>query len=332
MSPRPLLPLLAALALSAAPAAAQSHLLVVAGLGGEPRYSDAFHQWATSMADAAEGRMGLPADRVTVLTEKPDRDPRRVDGRSSRDAVLEAVRRTAGDAAPGEVVLLLLIGHGSAEGEVSRLNLPGPDLTAEDLAKALDALSAQKVVVVNTASASGGFVERLSGRNRTVITATQSPLERNETLFGGFFVEAFTGEGADADKNGSVSVLEAFDFARREVERDYREGNRMLTEHALLDDDGDGKGSREPVERSGDGAVARTLFLSGGDRAASASAAGSPEVRALRERQQALEGEVEALKARRDGMDAAAYQRELERLLLEIARLGQQIRERGGTR
>jgi hypothetical protein len=332
VSARALLPLLAALALSAAPAAAQSHLLVVAGLGGEPQYSDAFHEWATSMADAAERRMGLPAERITVLTERPDRDPRRIDGRSSRDAVLQAIGRTARAAAPGDVVLLLLIGHGSAEGEVSRLNLPGPDLTAEDLAKGLDALAAQKVVVVNAASASGGFVERLSGRNRTVITATQSPLERNETRFGGYFVAAFTGEGADADKDGRVSMLEAFEFARREVEREYREGNRMLTEHALLDDDGDGKGSREPAQRSGDGAVARTLFLSGGARAAPASAADSPEVRALRERQKGLEAEVEALKARREGMDAAAYQRELERLLLEIARLGQQIRQRGGTR
>src|SRR5690606_22674944 len=98
------------------------------------------------------------------------------------------------------------------------------------------------------------------------------PFETNETRFGGHFVRAFAGEGADADRDGRVSMLEAFDFARREVEREYREAGNLLTEHALLDDDGDGKGSREPAARSGDGSLARTLFLAGGRGAAAASA------------------------------------------------------------
>jgi hypothetical protein len=328
---RRLAPALLALALAGPAAAQSSHLLVVSGLGGEPRYSDAFHGWAVGMAGAAESKMGLPAERITVLTEKPDRDPARIDGRATRDAVLQALQRIAGSAGPSDAVFLLLLGHGSGDGEVSRLNLPGPDLTAEELASALGALKTQKVVVVNTASASGGFVEKLSGRNRTVITATSSPFEANETRFGEYFVQAFTGDGADADKDGRVSMLEAFDFARREVEREYREGNRLLTEHALLDDDGDGKGSREPAARSGDGAVARTLFIGGGRGAASASAADPPELRALRDRQRELEGQVEELRARKETMDEAAYQRELERLLLELARTGQQIRERGGS-
>lgn len=327
-----LLPLLLLGAL-AGPAAAQSHLLVVSGLGGEPRYADAFHEWAVSMAGAAEGRMGVPAERVTVLTETPDRDPARIDGRATREGVLQALGRIAGDAGPSDAVFVLLLGHGSGEGGDSRLNLPGPDLTAQDLAKALDAFATQKVVVVNAASASGDFIATLSGRNRTVVTATQSPFETNETRFGEHFVRAFTGDGADADRDGRVSVLEAFDFARREVEREYREGNKLLTEHALLDDDGDGKGSREPAPRAGDGAVARTLFLAGG-RGASATAASaddSPELRALRDRQRELEAEVEGLRARREAMAPAEYQRELERLLLELARTGQAIRERGGS-
>ncbi len=327
---RTLFPLAALLALAAAPAASQSHLLVVSGLGGEPRYSEMFHEWAASLADAAETRMGVPAERVTVLTEKPERDPGRVDGRATREGVLAALGRIAAEAGAGDAVFLILLGHGSGDGEVSRLNLPGPDLTAADLAAELAALKTQKVVVVNAASASGGFIEKLSGRNRTIITATQSPFETNETRFGGFFVQALAGDGADADKDGRVSMLEAFDFARREVEREYREGNRMLTEHALLDDDGDGKGSREPAPRDGDGAVARTLFLAGGGAAAS-GASDSPELRALRDRQRELEGEVEALRARREAMADADYQQELERLLLELARTGQAIRERGGS-
>lgn len=323
--------LLPLLALAAPVAAQQSHLIVVGGIGGEPQYSDAFHEWAVSVAEAAEARMGLPRDRITVLTEAPDRDPRRIDGRSTREGVLQAVGEAARAAGPGDAVFLFFFGHGGSEGDVSRLSLPGPDLSADDLAGALRELPTQRVVVVNTASASGGFIEALSGRNRTIITATQSPYERNETRFGRFFVEALTGDGADADKDGRVSMLEAFEYARREVERDYREGNRLLTEHALLDDDGDGQGTREPTGREGDGSLARTLFLSAGAAAATADAADSPELRRLRERQGELEGEVEALRARRETMEEAEYQRELERLLLEIARTGQQIRQLGGS-
>jgi len=154
-------------------------------------------------------------------------------------------------------------------------------------------------------------------------------MEKNEALFGRFFVEAFTGDGADGDKDGKVSMAEAFEYARQEVERDYREGNRMLTEHALLDDDGDRKGSRQAGARSGDGVQARTLFLRGG---ASGAATASPELRGLVEQRTRLEGEVESLKARKDSMPAAQYESELERLLLELARVGQQIRARGGSR
>src|SRR5690606_33560037 len=129
-------------------------------------------------------------------------------------------------------VLLVLIGHGSADGEGARINLSGPDLTAADLAGVLERFPTQAVVVANTASASGDFQEALAGRNRAVITATKSGLEGNAAVFGRFFTEAFAGEGADADKDGRTSVLEAFEYAQREVERFYESDGRLQTEHA----------------------------------------------------------------------------------------------------
>ena len=169
----------------------------------------------------------------------------------------KALGEVAQTAGPGDLVFILLIGHGGSQAGESRFNLPGPDMTAADFAPLLAALSRQQVVFVNTASASGDFVKALSAKGRTIVTATKSAMERNQTEFPSYFVQAFSEEGADADKDQRVSVLEAFTYARREVERFYEKGHLLVTEHAVLDDNGDGTGSATPDPATGDGALAR---------------------------------------------------------------------------
>jgi uncharacterized caspase-like protein len=212
--------LLAALLGLAGPgaAAAQTQLLLVTGLSGEPQYAQQFNGWGASLVDAARTRYGLRPDQVVWLAETPEADAARIAGRSTRENVEKSLRELAGRAGPADRVLVVLIGHGGTEGE-PRLSLPGPDLTAADLARFLAAFPTQTVAVVNAASASGGFQAALAGRNRTVVTATKSGLEGNEAVFGGFFVDAFARDGADTDNDGRVSLLEAFDYASGEVER-----------------------------------------------------------------------------------------------------------------
>jgi hypothetical protein len=173
------------------------------------------------------------------------------------------------------------------------------------------------VAVIVAASSSGDFVPALSAPGRVIITATKSGFERNESIFGGHFVAALAGDGADADKDGRVSLLEAFTYATREVRRVYEQENRLLTEHALLDDDGDRSGSAEPGARGGDGGLARSFFLTGAASAAAAS--NDPRAAALRKEKEELEAKVEALKGRKEAMDAKAYEAELERLLVDLA-------------
>ena len=321
MRRRSMFALLAAAALVAAPAAAQSHLLVVSGLGGEPRLQEEFHAWSTSMVTTARERLGVPADNITYLGEDPSRAPGLVTGESTRENVEAALIRMAERAGPNDRILILLIGHGSSDDHGARINLPGPDITAERLAELLDRFPTQQVAVVNAASASGAFVEPLAGANRAVIAATRTGHERNETVFARYFVDAFAGDGADIDKDGRVTLLEAFDFATAEVERFYGGENRLQTENAILE---------------GDRELARAFALGsgaarGGAAASAATSAVSPELRGLVEEREALEGQVEALRARRDTMEEAAYEQELERLLLELARKNQEIRQREGT-
>ena len=308
-------PLLLLLALIAAPAlSAQSHLLIVSGLSGEPKYAEEFHRWGTAMVDAARTRYGLAPEQVVYLAERPERDPARIRGASTRENVERALADIAGRARPSDGIMILLIGHGSSDDAGARLNLPGPDLTATDLARMVRRFPTQRVVVANTASASGDFAEALAGSNRVVITATRSGMERNETTFGRFFVDAFAGAGADIDKDGRASVLEAFEYAQREVERHYKSSGFLQTEHAQL------AGDREAV---------RGFFLSAG--MAALPAATTPEMRALLEERQRLQNQVEALKGRKDQMEPARYLDELEQALIQLALKTREIRQRGGA-
>jgi hypothetical protein len=225
-------------------------------------------------------------------------------GRSTRDEIARSFARLARRAAPGDVLLVFLDGHGSGEGLGSRVSLPGPDATAADFAGWLVPFARQTVVFVNAGSGSGDFVGALARPGRIIVTGTRTAVERNETTFAAPFVRGLTGSEADADKDGRVSVLEAFTFARKEVERAYEADNRMLTEHAVLSDT----------------TLARTVAF-GGPRPSA-----DPRVAALTAERQALESQVAALRARKESLDPAAYDRELERLLLSIAEKTQAIR------
>lgn len=317
-------------------AAQESHLLVVVGIGGDPEYGRRFLEWGTTLRTAAMERYGLPAERAVLLAE--DAAAEGVSGESRRERVEAELRDMAGRVGPDDRVLLVLIGHGSFRGSEANFNLPGPDLPAVELKALLDALPTPRVAVVNTASASGPYVQTLAAPGRTVITATASGNERNETRFGGYFAEAWTGDGADLDKNGTVSLLEAFLYAKRETERFYDDANRILTEHALLDDDADGEGSREPGPEASDGAVAAGFTLGRpGTRAVTADGAATPIpasadsvlTRMYGERAD-LEARVAEFRRLRDTMDPAVYDRELEALLVELALKNREIRAREG--
>lgn len=327
---RPLRALLGALVLATPPVAfaagvdAQAtHVLVVSGLGGDPEYTSRFTGWSASLLDAAR-KAGVPGERMRWLAEREGVHAR-AQGVARVATVGAEIARLASSSAPGDVVVIVLFGHGSARDGESRINLPGPDLSATELAAMLVPLSDRRLVVVNAASASGGFVGPLSAPGRVVITATRSAAEREATRFGGHFVAALGGEDADTDKDGAVSMLEAFEYARREVARSFEETGSLATEHALLDDDGDGTGSLEPGES--DGALAARLTLV---PAAAAVASDDPELERLHAERTRLETALAALRARRDSMAAAEYEAELERLLLEVARTGRAIREREG--
>jgi hypothetical protein len=303
------------------------HLVIVTGLSGEPQYRAGFTRLGASLVDAARDQWGIADSSLIYLSEDPGADRTRMTGRATKESVRAALAGVAGRAQRNDVVIVILLGHGSQQGEVPQLNLPGPDLTAADLATALDAFREQTVVVINAASASGGFVPVLSGPRRIVITATKSGFERNATLFGEMFVKGLVGAEADSDKNARISVAEAYGYARREVARAYENDKRLLTEHAQLDDNGDGKGVSDlAAQPGGDGELAKLIAFGLAREAGS----DDPAIAPLLVTRRGLEAEITALRSRKSGLDSASYERQLEALLVKLAETNQAIRAAQG--
>ena len=306
-----------------AQATPRSFVLIVTGASGEPRFANTFHAQAMALRAAARNRFGLDASQIVYLGEDVSKDATAITARSTREEVTKAIEGIAARASAGDRVFILLIGHGSTQSEQPRFSLPGPDLSAPDFAKLLDRLKNQSVAFVNASSASGDFIKHLAGPNRVIVTATKSSYEGNETVFGQHFVAAYAADGADTDKDGRVSLLEAFIYARREVQREYEKTNRLQTEHAMLDDDGDGVGHADASDKGPDGLRARAFHLGSSPAAV---AANDPKAAELLATQQRLQAQVDSLRALRSGMKEDDFQKLLEPLLLKLAETNQALR------
>ena len=307
----------------------RTHAIIVVGLGGAEEYRESFHGEASRLYTALIDRHGLAVEDVIYLGEKVEVDPEMISLRSTRANVLRVLGETAQRAGPMDRVLVVLIGHGTSSRGEAQFNLPGPDLTPDDFQMGLMAFPTQSLALVHTGSASGAFVAPLSGPNRIVVAATRTERERNATEFGQFFVEAIAGEGADLDKDERISLLEAFLYARREVERYYEEQNEILTEHAVLDDNGDGEGSHDAGLAGPDGPLAATFHF-GGISGTAAQVPDDSVLARLYEERTEIQSRMDQLRAVRDAMTEDDYLDAMEPILVELALKSREIREREG--
>jgi chorismate mutase len=305
--------------------------IIIAGVGGEEAYTKKFTKEAADLYDEATNRLGFDEKNVYLMTEAAGGGPENLaresdlpkSERATADAVRKAFASVKSAANADSLVLVMLIGHGSFDTQQAKFNLLGPDLTAKDYAALLGALPTRRVIFINSSSSSGEFVKPLSAQGRIVITATRSGNEQNATVFAENFIAALKDDAGDADKNGRISALEAFNYATKLTADWYKQKNRLATEHALIDDNGDGAGHEEAA--AGDGAIAKTFYL---DSKAIAEAAGDAELAKLIKERQRLEEEVEKLKARKADMKPEDYDRELENLLVELAKVNQTIKSK----
>jgi len=288
-------------------------VIVAVGAAGEEEFGKEFAQWAelwtqaSAKAEAKPVAIGFgPTNSATDLTML-----KQVLAREPTNSTAE--------------LWLVLIGHGTFDGKEAKFNLRGPDLSATELAEWLKPFQ-RPVVVINCASSSSPFLNKLSGPNRVIVTATKSGYEENFARFGKFIAETITDATADLDKDGQTSLLEAFLMASRRVAEFYEAAGRLATETALLDDNGDGLGTPADFFRG----VRAVKKSAGGGSVDGLRAHQIHLVRSAQEQQMPAE-----LRARRDELELALaklrdakatfaedeYYRRLENLMTQLARL-----------
>jgi hypothetical protein len=308
-------------------AAAERYAVVVTGASGGLPYSKKYDAWREAFVATLQTRLSYPQDHIVVLAEEAVPPVRR----ATRDEVRAVFQNLAMRVAKDDVLLVLLIGHGTSGDEGARFNLVGPDLTAAEWA-ALVMPIAGRVVFVNAGSGSFEFLETLAGRGRIVLTAADSAAQQYETIFPQFFIDAFAAEEADLDRDGRVSIWEAFQTASAGVKRWFEDQGRLATERPMLDDNGDGIG-READEQGPalspsmgpDGSLARVTFL---QRDAPADTTADAELANLLRQRADLQSRIELLRADKANVPADRYERELEALLVELARIERSIRSK----
>lgn len=306
------------LAVVARPAAAERYGVVVTGASGSAEHAQRFDAWRMSFASTLES-LGYDSSRLIVLSETPSEGG----GPATAAGVTDALRKIASQATPDDIVFVLLIGHGTVfEGNDAKFNLVGPDLTAEQWAERLAPVKG-RVVFVNTAAGSHEFLTAIAREGRIVVSATDSAAQRFTTAFPGFFIRAFADAAADLDKNGRVSIWEAFTFASAGVQRFFEGNGQLSTERALLDDNGDGRG-REATGPGNDGTLAQLTYL----QTENVAEADDPATRDRLAKRQALVDAIDRLRVDRANMPRETYEAELERLLLELAVVDRELRAR----
>ncbi len=301
--------------------------LLVAGISGDRELQEEYLQQLRILRGMLTGPMRLPQDRIVVLVEDPAAAPDLSPVKATRDNLIQVARQLSDRVTKEDQVFVFIVGHGSSDTRGYRLNLVGPDPTGDELASLLYGIPAGSFIVVNATSCSGGSIGALSGPGKLVVAATRSGQEKNLTHMGRYFIEAFKENAADMDKNGRVSILEAFNYASQRVEEHYSKEGSLQTEHAVLDDSGDGQAHTKPSPENGDGLLARTAYLDAG-AAARAGEGLSAEERSLAAAAQELERQIEALKYTKSAMSEAEYEKKLESLLLRLAEISARLKKR----
>lgn len=300
-----------------APSTADQHVIVAVGASGTPEYGERFAAWAEEWRAAA-----AKAD-LTMIGLDPVAEEDSKDEVSDKQRLQEQLGKLA-DVPQTDEVWIILIGHGTFDGKRAKFNLRGKDLEATELADWLSPLK-QNVAVINCTSSSSPFINAISGKNRIVVSSTRSGFEYNYSRFGRFMSTAIDDLANDLDKDGQTSVLEAFCSASQSVSALYEQDGRLATEHALIDDNGDGLGTaadwfegiravKKPKSGVADGLAANSMCLV--RQGAEAKLTGEQRARRFE-----LENQLELRRNRKSKMDEATYLSLIEPILIELAQL-----------
>ncbi len=296
------------------------YAVIITGAAATPEIAQRFAGWSAELHDLLRDEYGYQDEELLLLLGDGGQEGaagERVVGDARKETIREEMAGLAERVESGDQISIYLIGHGSSRFGQAKFNNPGPDMTGSEFDDMLEPFGEQDLVVVNTTSASYPFSAALAAPGRVVVSATRSRAERYDPEFPRFWIEGLRGREADLDRNGRVSVLEAFNYARDSVAAWYEDDDRLATEHAVLDDSGDAMFTPEPQSSEADGTLAQIAYV--GNMLATEQKR-SAEARQLRAEMQSLERQVLLTRARKDDYLESEYWRRMESLLVELAR------------
>jgi hypothetical protein len=292
--------------------------VIVSGASGGEKYAEQMREWRSGLQSSLVDRYGFKAEHVRVFVDETVKTGEPANAANVRKVFAEIKGKGAKD----DFVLVVLLGHGTYDGDVAKFNLVGPDLTAKDWTDLLAGIPG-RLAVVNTTEASFPFLASLAAKGRIVITATDSAAQKYATVFPEYFVKSMKEASSDLDKNGRTSIFEVFAATSAAVKQHYEQRGQLATERALIDDNGDGTG-REASAEGPDGGYARIAYLD----AENPAEAANPELAALVRRRRALETEAEELKLKKGEMPEAEWNAQFEKLMIELAQVSMEIRKK----
>lgn len=262
--------------------------LLLCGLSGDADHRKQFGETLELMHAALIKNFGFSPEEIRVLwgDEPQDKDGPAVAASkiASRESIAEAADslRTATQAS--DALWVIVLGHAHYDNKLSWLNIRGPDLSHVEFGKLFSGIACREQVFCITTPVSGFFARSLAAPGRVVITATEADQEVNETLFPHKLAKNLAEppplKELDLNEDGRATLFDLYLRTVKDTLEDYAANEFLATEHALLEDNGDGRatevqldylaedlggrrraGKAAPAKPTGDGELANRILI-----------------------------------------------------------------------
>ncbi|MCG8653750.1 MAG: hypothetical protein MI861_28185, partial [Pirellulales bacterium] len=224
------------------------------GLPGDDEYAERLTECIKKLRQTSVTCLDAASDHVFVLAgDEPMAQALELsvsDGvpTSNMETVSALARRVRQEIAPQDSLWVFLLGHADLQGRSAKWNVAGTDPDQRTFAKWFQGIQCREKVFWITTPLSGFYIRNLSAPGTVVITATEPDLEISATDMPYALADILAGEqlveaAGDRDEDGQTSLLDLYLAVCHEVSKRYAAENLLKTEHALIDDNGDRRGT-----------------------------------------------------------------------------------------
>ena len=224
--------------------------LILCGVSGDADHHQLFAETVGELHEGLSKQLGFASNDIGVLfgdeAKLTDKDLIKT---ATREGLEKSVKGLRDSLSAEDALWVIVVGHTDYDGKHSWLNMPGPDIQQADFAKLFHRLPSREQVFFITTPTSGFYIKPLSAKGRVVIS---EGYETNETEFPHELARVLTAPPAtkefDVHEDGAPSLFDLYVTVSRNLAESYSTNELLTTEHPLLDDNGDGRGTEVPID------------------------------------------------------------------------------------